>query len=193
MEKHRKDGFCVTARTKNEIYIIAEKVREIFFEGCADLRYLDIVRMLEIKIPTFFNGFRYEIVEPSELPDREAEMSPSEYCIRIREDVYLKAVNGDGHCRFTLAHEIAHFFLHRTQVLAFGKKAEDGNIPIYQNSEWQADVFARSLLAPPSMTRGLTVDQVELLFGVSHCVAEIITDTEVHTRKNGFTQMTLNL
>ena len=70
------------------------------------------------------------------------------------------------------------FFMHRTQTLAFASKAANGNIPTYKNSEWQADVFARNLLAPYSMTRGMIAQQIEILFGVSKSVAEIIAGTQ---------------
>ena len=175
-----KEGFCVSGRSEFEIRNAAEQVRKLFTDG-TDIRYLDIVRILEHKMPEAFPGFRYEIVSPSEMPDREAEMNPFEFCIRIQEPIYAGAMNGDGHCRFTIAHELGHFFLHRTQHLAFGKKAENGNIPTFKNSEWQADVFARNLLAPFSATRGMVALQIEILFGVSRKVADIIAETATPT------------
>ena len=124
-------------------------------------------------------------------------MSPLDFCIRIQEPIYERAMVGDGHCRFTIAHELGHFFLHRTQTLAFGRKAADGNIPTCMNSEWQADVFARNLLAPFSLTRGMTAKEIEVLFGVSHTVANIIagTNTVMPIRRPdfcGIAQMTFN-
>lgn len=172
MSTCKKDGFCVSPRTEREIQRAAEQMRKVLSGN--DFKHLDIIRVLEHKMPDAFPGFRYEIVPPSEMPDREAEMNPFEFCIRIQEPVYRKAMEGDGHCRFTIAHELGHFFMHRTQTLAFGRKAQGGNIPTFQNSEWQADVFARNLLAPYSMTRGMDAGAIELLFGVSHSVAKII-------------------
>lgn len=174
MSTCRKEGFCVAPRTEKEIRASAEQLRKVLLPR-NDIKYLDVARVLELKIPEIFPGFRYEIVCPDEMPDREAEMNPSEFCIRIQEPVYTKALAGDGHCRFTLAHEFGHFFLHRAQTLAFGRKAENGNIPTYMNSEWQADVFARNLLAPLSLARGMTANEIEVLFGVSRSVANIIT------------------
>ena len=176
MSKCLKDGFCVAPRRETEIRAFAEQLRKVLTDD-SDFKYLDIVKMLEHKIPEMYPGFRYEIVEPWELPDREAEMNPFDFCIRIQEPIYIKALNGDGRSRFTIAHELGHFFLHRTQTLAFGRKAENSNIPTYQNSEWQADIFARNLLAPFSLTRGLIASQIEILFGVSRSVAHIIAGT----------------
>lgn len=191
-----KDGFCVSPRRETEIRVAAEQMRKILSDH-SDLKYLDIINVLEFCMPNAFPGFRYEIVEPCEMPDREAEMNPFEYCIRIQEPVYVKAMNGDGHCRFTIAHELGHFFLHRTQKLAFGRKAANGNIPTYMNSEWQADVFARNLLAPFSMTRGLIAQQIEVLFGVSRSVADIIAETKarlsaISPMQNSMVQLTFN-
>ncbi len=191
-----KSGFCVAPRKETEIRAAAEQLRKILSDD-SDIKYLDISRVLEHKMPYAFPGFRYEIVEPAEMPDREAEMNPFEFCIRIQEPVYINAMNGDGHCRFTIAHELGHFFLHRTQTLAFGRKAENGNIPTCRNSEWQADVFARNLLAPYSMTRGMIPKQIEVVFGVSQKVANIIAGVKNATislaHNNRTTQMMFNL
>ena len=168
-----KDGFCVSPRKESEIRTSAEQMRKVLTNH-PDIKFLDIVNILELKMPEIFPGFRYEIVDTSEMPDREAEMNPFEFCIRIQEPIYRKAIDGDGHCRFTIAHELGHFFLHRTQTLAFGRKAKNGIIPAYQNSEWQANVFARNLLAPYSMTRNMSPQAIESLFGVSRIVANII-------------------
>ena len=194
MSTCKKEGFCVSPRTEREIQRAAEQIRKVLSDH-PDFKYLDIVRVLEHKMPDAFPNFRYEIVEPSEMPDREAEMNPFEFCIRIQESVYRKALDGDGHCRFTIAHEFGHFFMHRTQTLAFGRKAKDGNIPTFQNSEWQADVFARNLLAPYSMTRGMDAGAIEVLFGVSHHVAKIISGEKEHKSvhllfRQGMHQMT---
>ena len=196
MSKCLKDGFCVAPRTEKEIRTAAEQLRKIF-QGENDFMYLDIIRILEFKMPELFPGFHYEIVDSTEMPDREAEMNPFEYCIRIREPIYIKAMNGDGRCRFTIAHELAHFFMHRNQKLAFGRKAQNGNIPTYMNSEWQANVFARNLLAPLSMTRGMISQVIETLFGVSRSVAEIIagneaTSMQLTSKSTNLVQLTFN-
>ena len=192
-----KDGFCVTPRKEKEIRAAAEQFRKLLCDN-DDIKYLDITRLLEFKMPELFPGFRYEIVEPDELPGREAEMNPYEYCIRIQEPVYVKAMNGDGHCRFTIAHEIGHFIMHRNQTLAFGRKAENGNIPTYMNSEWQADVFARNLLAPFSLAHKMIPQAIESVFGVSRSVADIIAGTKgitpaIFPKPGGLVQMTLAL
>jgi len=173
MSRFDREGFCVTGRSESEIRHIAEQIRKLFYP--AGIKLLDVIDMIERKMPAAFEWFRYEIVEPEELPDREAEMCPSDNCIRIRESVYIKAIDHDPHSRFTLAHELGHFFLHRHQALAFGRPSLNGNIPAYRHSEWQADTFARNLLAPRTMAEGMMTEEIEVLFEVSRSVAEIVS------------------
>lgn len=177
------DGFCVSSRTRKEIAWIAERVRNMFFP--AREKYLDVIAFLEHKLPVAFEHFRLEIVEDDELPGREAEMCPTGFCIRVRESVYMKAMEGDCHSRFTLAHEAGHFFLHRFQHLAFGLPLHGINTPAYCNSEWQANTFARYFLVPDSRASGLDVSQVELLFGVSKPVAGIVCKSGALCGKSG--------
>ena len=102
-------------------------------------------------------------------------MDPIGFCIRIQEPIYEKAIENDGHCRFTIAHELGHWFLHREQTLAFGRPDRGGTIPPYRHSEWQADVFARNFLAPWSLAKGMSAGQIEKVFEVSGEVAAIIS------------------
>lgn len=182
-----RDGFCVAPRSEVEIRNVAEQVRKISTH--ADIKLFNVIEFLECKMPQMYEGFRYEIVEPKELPDREAEMNPSEFCIRIQEPIYLKAMEHDGRSRFTIAHELGHFFLHRHQSLAFGRRSENGDISPCRHSEWQADVFARNLLAPWSMTRNMTAKAIEVLFEVSHEVAAIIAGENMCRRGKAQTEL----
>lgn len=168
------EGFCVEPMSEQRIENAAVQIRNLLYP--AGSKFLDVIDLIEHKLPIIFPNFRYEIVRDEELPDREAEFNPVEFCIRVRETVYEKAQNLDGRSRFTLAHELGHFFLHRDQTLAFGHPSENGSIPPYQHSEWQANIFARNLLAPRHLTRGMTAIEVETVFEVSYSVACIITN-----------------
>ena len=175
--QYRQDGFCVNPKSKSEICKYADVIRQLFFP--VEHRVLDVVRLVEHEMPRAYENFRYEIVPDGELPDREAEFSPTEFCIRMRESIYMGACNHNGHCRFTLAHELGHFFMHRDQQLAFGRSAADGFVPYHRNSEWQADTFARALLAPVRLAKGMTADCIELMFEVSRSVAQIVHEEVV--------------
>ena len=166
------DGFCVDPKSTTEIQGIANVVRRVFYPE--QHKYINMLEVIEHKMPSLFPGFNYEIVESSELPDREAEMIPSKQCIRIRDSVYLEAGRNDGRSRFTLAHEVGHYILHLKQPLAFGSPAKSGSIPYYRHSEWQANTFARNFLAPLSLAKGLDIPAIVAVFEVSNEVATII-------------------
>lgn len=171
-KRYRNEGFCVLPKSKKDIRLHAEDIRRLFFP--VEHKLLDVTRLVEHKLPDAFEGFRYEILPDELLPGREAEFSPFDFCIRIRESVYVGSCNGNGHCRFTLAHELGHFFMHRNQPMAFGRSAANDYIPLYRNSEWQADKFARCLLAPVRLAKGLSAAAIATVFEVSAEVAHIV-------------------
>lgn len=173
MRTGRRDGFRVIPMSDCDIRMAATNVRKLF---CTVEHHLfDIVRVIELKMPKIYPRFHLEITSDSDLPDREAEFDPITWAMRIRESVYLAALEGDGHCRVTLAHELAHFFLHRFQRPTFGRSAENGQVPYCENSEWQADTFARHLLAPKHLAVGLSIAQIMVMFEVSRKLALIVS------------------
>lgn len=89
--------------------------------------------------------------------------------MRIREDVYIGAIQGRPRDRFTLCHELGHFLLHTPERVTFPR----GDVPAYMNPEWQANVFAAELMAPHSLVKGMTADEIALRCGMSITAAEI--------------------
>lgn len=170
--RYRNEGYCVLPKRKKEIRLYADDVRRLFFP--IEHNMLDVVRLIEHEMPKAYENFRFEVVPDEELPGQEAAFIPAEFCIRCRESVYQRACNGDGHCRFTLAHELGHFFMHRDQTMAFGRSAANEYAPLYRNSEWQADEFARNLLAPVRLAKGMTAAVITTMFEVSKEVARIV-------------------
>lgn len=77
--------------------------------------------------------------------------------------------------RFTVAHELGHFFLsHRfvSQISRRGVSEEE-----YDNSEKEAELFASTFLIPPqTLTDKLTVDDVRDIYDVSNEAAKIALD-----------------
>ena len=98
-----------------------------------------------------------EVVEEDEL-EVEATTDPDTGRVVVREDIYNGAAEGVGHCRFTMAHELGHLFLHKGQkpegVFARGKSDHD----TWQDSEWQADVYASELLMDSRLIDNLDMD-----------------------------------
>lgn len=83
--------------------------------------------------------------------------------LRLRPDIRERAIAGDGRARFTLAHELAHLVLHRTDLArALGRAFRDvvtptqklpPGVPIYRSPEWQANVWAAAFLMPEASVR----------------------------------------
>lgn len=64
-------------------------------------------------------------------------------------DVYISNFTGPLRDRFTLAHELGHYFLHSQQGKSLLKASRRGNSP----AEWEANWFAASLLMPSDDVR----------------------------------------
>ena len=91
-------------------------------------------------------------------------------CINVREDIYDKADQGDPHCRFTLAHELAHHQLkHGKSYFISDKKEGQHYCPTCP--EWQANYYAGALLVPIDFAC-YSYDDVMRLYNVSRPVAE---------------------
>jgi transcriptional regulator with XRE-family HTH domain len=87
-----------------------------------------------------------------------------ELVVRVRADVWDRAVAGEGRHRFTVAHELAHALLHheelrqaegcafRDAVCTATEKLASG-IRIYESPEWQANSWASSFLMPSEAVR----------------------------------------
>lgn len=140
----RKLGTKVSPLSKDVIGHLAHRLRDEL-----DIRkpFINVCKLLDILAE--LGVAEYSVVEDDELGEEEALTYPDEGLILIKESIYDRAAAGDGHCRFTIAHEFAHLFLHRNQKTensyARGKISPPTH-KIFCDSEWQADVFASYLL-----------------------------------------------
>lgn len=139
--------------------------------GLPDDGYVDIVGLLEWGLSTM--GVDFQIVGKDEMKENHGETFPSLGIIRIREDVYERACNGYGRDRLTIAHEIAHLFIHQQENVAFAKADPRMRLPAYRDPEWQADAFAGELLAPARYLQGLSLFEIERKYGVSEKAARV--------------------
>lgn len=155
-----------TPLSRKWIRNLTEKIRNIWDFGDDDI--IDITKFIE----TLSNDsdFNYEILEDKDLPNVYAETDINTGEIRIRESVYIGAVKGISRDRFTIAHELGHFFLHTKNVRLC--RNED-KVKIYEDPEWQANVFAAEFLAPSDKIESLTIKQITEKFNVSKDVAKI--------------------
>ncbi|WP_438310766.1 ImmA/IrrE family metallo-endopeptidase [Sporosarcina sp. FA9] len=135
--------------------------------GLYDEPYFPVVEFLELAMPELFTAFEYEIVCISEMPNEYGVTYPEKNKICIREDVYERAIEGVERDRFTIAHEIGHFILHKPGNIVLARLETIEEIPAYRQPEWQANTFAGELLAPPQIIKGLNLNEISSKCGVS--------------------------
>lgn len=157
--------------SRNDIRTIVRELKALTHtEG---IMYFPIVTFLENILPLLIPSFQLEIVPQAEMGNKHGETYPSKNLIRIREDVYLNAVNGSGRDRLTLAHEIGHLLLHEDDSVALCRLAPNEHLKAYEDPEWQADAFGGELLASSYLIRGLSLEQVQRQCGVSEAAAKV--------------------
>lgn len=164
-------NLAVAPRSRKEIERIANNLRSLL--DCTSL-YFPILHLIELLSVPDEDGnveLNCEIVPDIEMPGEYATYSPVQNTIRIRESVYLGASRNNGRDRFTLAHELGHFILHRSQEYKFARV--DHHVPTYQDPEWQANTFASMLLMPRHLIRGMDLTEVAEKCATSRQAAEI--------------------
>lgn len=166
----RKNGLIVPPLSKNVIYSIADSVRGVFASLMDASPYVPIDRVYEV-LSELMDGFSFEVVTYDEIGDDHGRTYPDKKLIQIREDVYVGACCGNGRDRFTMAHELGHLFLH--QEVRFSRSSKDFQMPIYTDSEWQADTFASGFLVDSKyLPRCYSVREVSDMFGISISAAK---------------------
>lgn len=164
---HRKEGVVVPAMSERSIAAAAAKFRQVL--ELQQVSHLPIVLVYEV-LGLFFDGGRFEVVEDAELGADEARTYPDRGLILLRQSVYDGAARGEARPRFTMCHEVGHLGLHRG--VAFARIDHAQSHRIFENSEWQADVFASHLLMPSHLLQDYSsVDSVMADFGVSRAAA----------------------
>lgn len=154
--------------SRMKIENFANNIRKRF--NCNDC-YLDIVSFVELVIPRIDKTFIYDYVSSGELsPGMYAYYDPSENTMKILSSVYDGACNDNGRDRFTVAHEVGHYFLHQDGYL-FARTTQE--VPAYRNPEWQANTFASALLIPRAQTKFMSIEEIKDKCKVSYQAAEI--------------------
>lgn len=142
-------SYEVPAKSAADIFRLAAAVRK-------DLRItgdaFPVIEVLELGFPQFFEGFVFEIGTMAEMGRNHGLTIPSENVIKLREDVYEGVCNGVGRDRFTAAHEMGHYLMHRDAPMKFHRTSR-GRLPAYMESEWQANTFAGALLMPEDLVK----------------------------------------
>lgn len=172
-------GFIVGPRSGQQIKELAHSVLDALkIQGA----YVPILQIVENAIAVADDQYDFRVIEPADMerlygPGVEGITDHRQNTIALRSDVYARAADGSGRDRFTAAHELGHYLLHQTEGRAFLRASHPG-LKSYMDSEWQANTFARELLADIRFIE--TDDRPELIarrFGVSMSVAEIQAST----------------
>ena len=178
----RKEGVVVPPMSEGAIAAAAQALRRVL--DLERVRRLPIVTVYEM-LWLFDDEARFEVVEDALLGGDDARTYPDRSLILLRESVYDGAARGESRARFTMSHELGHLGLHRG--VSFARINPAAPPKIFQNSEWQADVFASHLMMPAALLRGYdSVDAVMADFGVSRSAAM----TRLIKMKKGATKTT---
>ena len=150
---------------------LAKLVRKIF--QVEDRMYVPVITILEHVMLLLFPNFSYEYVPKEVFPDKKhAETDIVNHIIRIREDVYYGAANGNGRDRMTIMHEIAHYILLVICGVNFERNFENADVITYKDPEWQAKALAGEIMCPHDMIQSLSAYEVAQKCGVSLSAAK---------------------
>ena len=154
-------------RSRKEIINIVNRIKDSFEMKSM---FFPVCKFLEI-LPVVDETLYLEYVENKELPSNTyAYYDPVNNLMMIDEEVYLRACNGVARDRFTIAHEIGHYFL--VDKVMYTRKSDE-KIPAYCDPEWQANAFASELLMPSRKILHMPVSSIVRECKVSYQAAEI--------------------
>lgn len=159
------ENVSVKPMSRNGIRRFTKRIREIF--GLENELYFPIVQVIEGIMPNL--GLNYEIVSAQEMGNTYGVTFTSSGIMKIREDVYIGAVNGNSRDRFTLCHELGHFLMHSPERVSFAR----GEVPKYMQPEWQANVFAGELMAPYDLVKDMSACEIAIKCGMSGAAASV--------------------
>lgn len=158
----------VPPRSRDNVFGVAMGVRRqlgIQFDA------FPIAQVLEFVMPLAFPGFNLEVADQQQMGPNHGLTIPAENVIRLREDVYDGLVEGRGRDRFTAAHELGHYLMHRDVPIQFHRA---GQLKPYRDSEWQANSFAGALLMPTDkLVQCKSLDEVVERFQVTRDAARV--------------------
>jgi Zn-dependent peptidase ImmA (M78 family) len=132
-----------------------------------------IMHLLEMIMPKIDEEFHIEILPYEKMGECFGVACPEEHKIILRQDVYNGACHNEGMHRFTVAHEIGHYLLHRQGTITLARLDPKEKIPAYRDPEWQANCFAAELLMPVNLIRNMSVDEVIQSCQVSFSAARV--------------------
>lgn len=148
-EKNKPLGVQVSPRSRVAIRRDAQKVKDILslklgFEGA----FVPIVKVVEFL--DYHDLLEFSVVDDADIEGVAARLQPRNGevpLLEVSESIYESSCLDDHFARFTLAHEVGHFFLHSNQRIPLHRAMPGkGRHVIFEDSEWQANTFAAEIL-----------------------------------------------
>ena len=135
-------GFCVPPMSVEQIMELAERMRARLIYP--DIERVPIAAALEFGLPRYLGSFDLFICDDETMEfGKKGETASGTDSITLPERIYVGAWKGNPSHRDIMAHELGHFLLHRHLSLV---RYYDSRLPIYRDSEWQANFFAACFL-----------------------------------------------
>jgi len=93
------------------------------------------------------------------------------FCIKIRETVYEKAVNGDRACLGFICHEMCHFILihmigacpviYSDKIgISYTRAFKDKELPRHKSMEWQTMALCGEIMIPYEKCKNYSFEQI---------------------------------
>lgn len=161
----REANFKAAPMSRKSIRAIVKMIKKKC--GLEDVLRIPVCGFFEYIMERLFPGFEWEIVDEYEMTEEGLTLS-ADNTILIRQDVYIKACNGDGRARFTIMHEVGHFFLHGPQRVALCRLSPGEKLRSYEDPEWQADNFAAEFLMDFDLVQGMDFQEISSECGVTY-------------------------
>ncbi len=132
-----------------------------------------ILELVEKGFYYLYDDYVFEVVSEAEMGDDLGKTWPNEHVIRVREDVYEAACEGQGFARMILGHESSHLLRHEGIPVSMACRKADKHLPAYKSSEWQANAMSGALLMPSCKIIEMSIDEIVEKYQVSTGAAEM--------------------
>lgn len=142
--RRKRRGIVVPPMSIQALRRFAEQVRDVFVQP--SVIAFPIMDVLEFRLGQLLPDFVLDIQDRETMGADEGRVPAGSSTLILRSDIYEGAWKNVGRDRFTASHELGHYLLHREVKFA---RTRDDTDKIYCDAEWQADVFAGTLLMSP--------------------------------------------
>ena len=161
--------------SRTAIRKLSKYIRKIF--GLSADEPFPVLEILE-KLPSYFKGTNYLIVEDDELPATVFawcyQKSEGGFTIEIKQSVYDGACYDNNRAFLCfICHEICHvilFYLGYTPI-STRTFSENMEIPAYRSVEWQAKALCGELTIPYEATIGMKPKEIMKIYPVTEASA----------------------